>query len=119
LIAQAREKLDERSYGWAVKNFQNIFKEKDPKTGGDLFELNEKQYLFGIAMDLLANKPENPSEGDLTITLEERDCLNYFRMGKKIYNFMLSVIESSKEIERMDAEFLTLQQKMEDLIKER
>jgi hypothetical protein len=29
------------------------------------------------------------------------------------------VIESSKEIERMDAEFLTLQQKMEDLIKER
>lgn len=97
--------------------FQSLFKEKDPKTGGDLFPPEERQYIVGIAMELLANEYENPTKTNLKIVIKERKaaCLPYFNMGKESYNVMLGCIKSSAEIDRMDARMKDIQKELQEI----
>ena len=117
ILAKARGKLDDRAYWRTLEFFQKNFSEKDPKTGGDLFSAEEKQYLFGIAMELLAIGPTRPNVSQLKTTLQKRwdECLSYYTMWKEAYILMGDFTKASIEINKLNALSIKQQQILAEL----
>jgi hypothetical protein len=100
VVAQAKEKLDEESYKDAINLFHMHFQAQNPKLGGDLFSSEEKEYLFYMTMELLANNYQNPRFVDLKTSIGEFgiEAKPYLSMANESYKSILFCIVSNEDI---------------------